>query len=177
MKMNYLYALAVLPLLFGAGKVMAADGATTGTHQDTRVLPVLVQVDSHGNVTRVDPASDLKPTMQKLLKQTLDDMITKPAHDAHGKPISSQFVANMKMQSVKRKDGGYGFKFTYVSAQPVPAGQWVWSHDPATHKVVLANQSMLSNMNDQNARARRSATRQAVHQRQMAAMAAHGNGH
>src|SRR5690348_2236478 len=46
-----------------------------------RVLPVLVQVDSHGQVREVSSSVALSPQYDRMLRQTLDQMITQPAKD------------------------------------------------------------------------------------------------
>jgi hypothetical protein len=92
-----------------------------------KVLPVLVQVDSHGKVTQVSPSVELAPRYDRLLRQTLDQMITRPAND-HGRPVASQFVINLGLQTSPRPDGNYDAKFVYVSTSPVPSGSWYWVH-------------------------------------------------
>ena len=49
-----------------------------------RVLPVLVQVDSHGQVREVSPSVALAPQYDRMLRQTLDQMLALYAwHGAH----------------------------------------------------------------------------------------------
>jgi len=102
-------------------------------------LPVLVQVDSHGKVTGASPAMDLSPKLTRLLRNNLDEMISRPAVDKHGRPISSQFVINLALQAAPRPDGRYDTRFAYVSMSPVPSGSWYWVHIDG-HRLALANQ-------------------------------------
>lgn len=106
-----------------------------------RVLPVLVQVDSHGQVREVSPSVALAPQYDRMLRQTLDQMITQPAKD-HGRPVASQFVINLGLQTTARADGKYDAHFVYVSASPVPAGSWYWVHIDG-HRLALANRNEL----------------------------------
>lgn len=103
-----------------------------------RVLPVLVQVDSHGKVTGVSPAIELAPRYDRLLRQTLDQMITRPAND-HGRAVASQFVINLGLQTSPRADGQYDARFVYVSTSPVPPGSWYWEHIDG-HRLALRSQ-------------------------------------
>jgi hypothetical protein len=103
------------------------------------VMPVLVHVDARGKVTDVSPSVELSPKVNRLLRQNLDELITKPATD-HGRPVSSQFVINLAMQASPRADGDYLARFVYVSSSPVPSGQWYWVHIDG-HRLALANRS------------------------------------
>ena len=55
-------------------------------------------------------------------------MISRPAMNKHGNPMSSQFVLNLVLDSTPRDDGSYDAQFRYASTQPVPPGRWGWSH-------------------------------------------------
>ncbi|HEU4671028.1 MAG TPA: hypothetical protein VFR91_09975 [Dyella sp.] len=101
------------------------------------VLPVLVRVDSHGKVTDVSSAVELTPHYERLLRATLDEMITRPASD-HGRPVASQFVIKLGLRATPRDDGKYDASFFYVAAQPVPAGRWIWQHEDG-HRLALVN--------------------------------------
>lgn len=127
------------------GALLASGAACADSmslnHFTPRVLPVLVQVDSHGTVRNVSSAVELSPRYDRLLRQTLDQMINQPAHD-HGHAVASQFVINLGLQATARPDGKYDAKFTYVSATPVPAGSWYWVHIDG-HRLALANRNEL----------------------------------
>lgn len=148
MKMKYSYVVFFLCLLFGTSIAMADNSSKEGAAP--RVLPVLVHVDNQGKITSMDPASKLQPGLKQLLRQTLDDMISKPAHDKHGNPIASQFIIDMEMQSIARADGKYSFKFKYLSAQPVPPGKWSWSQSKDGSRVALVNQVNGKNIINRN---------------------------
>jgi hypothetical protein len=104
-----------------------------------KVLPVLVQVNHLGKVTSVSSAVDLAPRYDRMLRQTLDQLITGPAHD-HGRAVASQFVINLDLQASPRPDGKYDARFVYVSTSPVPAGSWYWTHIDG-HRLALQSQS------------------------------------
>lgn len=136
--MKRLFVLVVCSLLVaGAGDAVAMSSQSINQFP-TRVLPVLVQVDSHGKVTDVSPSEELPPRYARLLRQTLDEMITKPAND-HGRPTASQFVMNLALQTSPRPDGQYDARFVYVSVAPVPAGSWYWEHIDG-HRLALRRQ-------------------------------------
>lgn len=106
-----------------AGAAMAASGSLSPFKP--KVVPVLVQVNSQGKVTSASPAIELSPVVRRLLDKNLGEMITKPAYD-RGKPVASQFVINLALQATPREEGNYDAQFAYVSAVPVPIGQWHW---------------------------------------------------
>jgi hypothetical protein len=114
------------------GLSVAGIGAAMATSQSLneftpKVLPVLVQVDRHGTVTALSPSIELSPRFDRLLRQTVDELITKPASD-HGHPVASQFVMNLALRTSPRPDGAYDVQFAYVSTSPVPPGSWYWVH-------------------------------------------------
>ena len=123
-------------LAVGAGAAHA-DGMSLNQFAH-RELPVLVQVDSHGIVTRASPAIELTPRFDRLLRETLGELITRPAMH-HGQPIASQFVMRLGMQTKQRPDGNYDASFVYRSASPVPAGQWAWRLEDG-HRLALVSQ-------------------------------------
>lgn len=137
MNMKQYRPLILLGLLVAAAPVVAADSMSIN-HFTPKVLPVLVQVDSHGRVTDVSPSVELAPRYDRLLRQALDEMITQPAKD-HGRPMSSQFVMNLALRTTPRADGRYDAKFVYVSTSPVPAGSWYWVHMDG-HRLALEMQ-------------------------------------
>src|SRR5574337_579407 len=128
-------AFAVLAVCSGA---VLADSASLNQFKP-RVMPVLVQVNSHGKVTGASPAMDLSPKLTRLLRENLDEMINQSATDKHGHPMSSQFVINLALLAIPREEGDYDARFAYVSVSPVPAGSWYWVHIDG-HRLALANQ-------------------------------------
>lgn len=151
MNMKSLCVTVAAALLLGvAGSATAASSiyaASTGPESlnqfTPHVLPVLVKVDDQGKVTEVSPAYKLRPKFRRLLRKTLDEMITAPAHQ-DGHAIASQFVINMVTKATPRDDGKYDFGFTYVSTQPVPSGSWYWNHIDG-HRLALVRQGAFQN--------------------------------
>lgn len=125
MKLRQLSALAGL-LALGSGTAMA--GSDSLNHFNTKYLPVLVQVDSHGKVTDASAAMELAPKLKRLLYQNLGEMITSPATNKHGRAIASQFIINLELQATPLDDGNFDTKFAYISTAPVPNGSWYWVH-------------------------------------------------
>ncbi len=129
-------------LLFGmlslaASAALASSGSLTEFRP--KVMPVLVQVNAQGKVTDASPAMELSPRLRRLLLQNLNEMIVKPATD-HGRPVSSQFVANLALHTTPRSGGDYDAQFVFVSSSPVPAGSWYWVHIDG-RRLVLASQN------------------------------------
>lgn len=124
--MNLIKSSIALSLLAACFCATAAE-PTEPDNSQAKVVPVLVQVNSHGKVTGVDPGIHLTPKFSQLLRKNLAEMITKPAVDKHGKPISSQFVMTLSVQTTPRAGGEYDTRFKYVSASPVPAGPLHWA--------------------------------------------------
>lgn len=126
-----------LGLLVAGSTVHAESWSLNGFRP--HVLPVLVQVDAEGKVTSVSPSIELSPVVDRLLRSSLDEMITKPAM-RHGKPVTSQFVINLALKTVPHEGGGYDASFAYVSAKPVPSGSWYWQHEDG-HRLALVNRN------------------------------------
>jgi hypothetical protein len=124
-------------LVFSSSAAMASSGSLNEFRPG--VMPVLVHVDSRGQVTDVSPSAELSPKVSRLLRQSLDEMISKPA-TRHGRPISSQFVINLAVQASPRAEGDYLARFVYVSSSPVPSGSWYWVHIDG-HRLALANRN------------------------------------
>lgn len=127
--------LLVAMLVAGTGAAMASSASLNEFRP--KVLPVLVQVNAHGKVTDASPTMELTPQLRRLLLQNLDEMIVGPA-SAHGRPVSSQFVANMVLRTTPRSEGGYNAQFVFVSSSPVPSGSWYWVHVDG-HRLALAS--------------------------------------
>lgn len=133
--MNKLTLIVASTLLsFGASAAMAES---MSLNQFTpRFMPVLVQVNALGKVTNVSPSVDLTPQMSRLLRSNLDELISGPA-TLKGKPISSQFVINLTLNTKAREQGDYAAQFSYLSSSPVPSGSWYWVHIDG-HRLALA---------------------------------------
>lgn len=122
----------------GAASVSAKEDTPT----DSRVMPVLVDVNTKGEVTEVTPAYKLRPPLERLLRDTVQKVVTKPALE-HGKPVSCQFVLNLEMITTARDDGKYGLKLKYISRQALPPGGWYWvrTSEPGHHNLALASKT------------------------------------
>lgn len=129
---------AIFGVLLVCSGATLAESASLNEFQP-KVMPVLVQVNSHGKVTDVSPAIALSPRINRLLRANLDEMISKPAVDKHGHPMSSQFIINLALQASPLDNGNYDARFSYVSTASVPAGSWYWVHVDG-HRVALARQ-------------------------------------
>ncbi len=122
--------------LFGAMGTASASGALSLDKGDkgslnafpVHAVPVLVNVNSKGRITDLASAYQLSPSLNRLLRKNVEEMISQPAVDQTGRAIPSQFVLNLVLDSSQRDDGNYDTLFRYVSTQPVPAGRWAWAH-------------------------------------------------
>ena len=119
-------SLALGALIILPGTVAAASASLSAFAP--KVLPVLVQVDAQGKVTGASPAVELPPRLERLLRANLDEMISAPAIDKKGRPMSSQFIVNLTLRTSPRPDGDYEVNFAYLSTAPVPPGSWYWVH-------------------------------------------------
>ncbi|WP_426700268.1 hypothetical protein ACPPVV_12780 [Rhodanobacter sp. Col0626] len=133
-----------LPLVFfgmlavGSGVAVASSGSLN--EFKPRVMPVLLQVNAQGRITDASPSTELSPQLNRLLMQNLAEMISKPATDRRGRPMSSQFIINVALQASPRPEGDYDARFAYVSSNPVPSGSWYWVHIDG-HRLALANRN------------------------------------
>lgn len=118
-----------------------------------KVLPVLVHVNAQGKVTQVSSSIELRPRFDRLLRESLDQMISKPA-TYHGHPVASQFVITLGMKATPRPDGRYDASLFYVSSKPVPSGSWLWEHVDG-HRLALVNRDVLRDANRRRARGNR----------------------
>ena len=134
--------LTSLSAVFGVLAICAVTAAAQSASLDQfrpKVLPVLVQVNAHGQITSASPAFELTPSLTRLLRTNLDEMINRPATDKQGRPMASQFVMNLAVQATPHSKGEYNVNFAYVSTSPVPAGSWYWVHIDG-HRLALAPQ-------------------------------------
>lgn len=133
------WILAIAAALLISGNAFAQNMSLTQFPH--RVEPVLLKVDTQGAITSMSPAYKLTPKLENLLRSNLGEMISKPATDKAGKPISSQFIMNVALDAQKRADGNYDVRFAYVSTSPVPPGSWYWLHLDGD-RLALASQDM-----------------------------------
>ncbi|GLQ98162.1 hypothetical protein [Dyella mobilis] len=135
---------ALIVVLLGSMNAIADGPATLGYANNHDIEPVLVHVNAQGKITDISPAYKLSPDLMKLLRSNLADMIHTPAKDKDGKPMASQFIINLALQTDALSTGGYNVHFAYVSASPVPTGSWYWGHD-STGKLGLVSRDVLNN--------------------------------
>lgn len=86
-----------------------------------RVMPVVVQVDTQGQVTDILPSEQLTPWQRQMLLKQLDAWIVKPAI-VKGHPVASRFIIEVAMRAKPRKDGKYDASFVYVRSLPLAYG-------------------------------------------------------
>lgn len=126
--------------------VAQADNPTPPQEPQQRVLPVLVKLNTQGRVTDVNPASRLPPKIDRLLRTNITELFGNPANtpapgDSDG---SRQFIANMT--TVATPNGSedlHTVHFALVSTQPVPIGNWYWSHMDG-RRLALVNRNLPS---------------------------------
>ena len=130
--------LGIFTVLLGtSGVAVAGTGSLNGFK--SHFLPVLVRVNAKAKVVDASPAEKLPPQIERLMRNNLDEMIIKPANDKHGRPMASQFIINLVLQTTPTADGNYDAQFTYLSTAPVPPGSWYWVHIDG-HRLALASQ-------------------------------------
>jgi hypothetical protein len=121
--------------MFGCGLTMAGigAGATDQPQISAKESPasegqmgVVVSVDANGHVTHVQHVQKLPPEIEKLLRETLDKWITKPAI-VNGRRADSAIFMNVVLRSKQRTDGNYEASFDYISSQPAPHGEKYYS--------------------------------------------------
>lgn len=96
---------------------------------DTRVLPVFVQVNAEGEVTRILPAEPLAPKFNRMLDATIRGWIKKPAM-VKGHAVNSSMIMRVALNVQPRSDGNYDLAYHYVSGTAVPmasaSSYWRW---------------------------------------------------
>jgi hypothetical protein len=122
--------LASMPFATLASGRLALDKGDAGalTPFPERILPVLVRVDANGRIDEIAPAYRLSPAFNRVLQDSIEEMIQGPALDEQGRRIPSQFILNLVLETSPREDGDYDASFRYASTQPVPSGRWGWNH-------------------------------------------------
>ncbi len=120
---------------------LAALAESASLDQPTlRFIPVLVQVNAVGKVVNVSPSADLPRSLDRVLRNNLDEMISGPAI-LNGKAVPSQLVVNLELQTTPQTEGKYSAQFAYVSSAPVPAGSWYWAHTSGRRPILTERRS------------------------------------
>ncbi len=122
--MKRISALILLGSLAAAGGA-AATGSQSLNESQSGVMPVLVQVNANGKVTRVSPATALAPRYQRLLRHNIEALVSGPAMNRH-KAVSRQVVMNVALKTTPRPDGSYDAHFAYVSMSALPSMPMHW---------------------------------------------------
>ncbi|MEP7185269.1 MAG: hypothetical protein ABI767_05460 [Rhodanobacter sp.] len=133
--MKLLSTMVLLGAMTATGSA-AATGSFSLNQFNSGVMPVLVQVNARGKVTRVSPSTQLAPRYERLLRKNIEELVTGPARNRN-RQVSSQFVMNVTLKTTPRADGSYDAQFAYVSAKPVPAGPMHWVSIDG-HRLALA---------------------------------------
>lgn len=137
MKLSYALTLTAA-LLLAASWTPAMSSHPAGSNQ--RLLPVLVNVNTKGEVTDISPAYKVRPGFNHALRETLKKMVTKPAM-VKGKPVRSQFVATFALIPTTSADGKSTVTLKYLKSQALPPDTWYWVHrKPPNDQLALANQ-------------------------------------
>lgn len=124
MEMKRLFA-GILASALTAASFGSAATVITVAYPQSGVMPVLVTVDKSGKITRVLSTERLKPSLEHLLRNNLQEMI-QPTVAAVGKGVASQFVVRVRLNNTPRVDGAYDVQFVGVEAKQVPMGNWYW---------------------------------------------------
>ena len=122
--MKRLSVLVLIGALTAVGSA-AATGSFSLNEFKSGVMPVLVQVNALGRVTRLSSSTQLSPRYQRLLRENIGELVTGPAKERN-KAVSSQFVLNVTLKTTPRTDGSYDAQFVYVSIKPLPFGPMHW---------------------------------------------------
>lgn len=101
------------------------------------VMPVLVSVDKHGDVTRIQSSQTLKPSLNRLLRKNLKEMITGPGVK-DDQAINTQIVLRMTLKRTPLEDGRVAVSFVPVDGKVVPKGAWAWKLDGGRYALVDA---------------------------------------
>lgn len=132
------YLVPILVALTVIGITAVAASPSSDQSANSRFIPVLVNVDTHGTVTKVDPAVKMRPTQTRELKETIAKMISKPAMK-NGHAVNSQFVMKFAVESPA--DGSQKYSLRYLSVKSLPPGTWHWvvSDESGPHRFALAS--------------------------------------
>lgn len=134
------FALSIAILQVFSVAAWAAEPADTqaappATEPSSKVISVLVRVSDEGHITKILPSTRLTPELNRLLSNTLNQWITKPAI-VNKHPAESQMVVNVAMQMIPRPDGAADASFKYVASFPAPMSAARWVNDG--HELTLA---------------------------------------
>lgn len=121
---------------------LAQDPSTSSTKPG--VISALVTVNKQGKVTDVSTPMPLAPAFDRLLRQNISELIAAPAHK-DGKPITSQLVLKMSLDTTQRPDGNYDTKFIAIDSQSIPSGTWYWRLTDGNRYVLVDRNNLQQN--------------------------------
>jgi hypothetical protein len=125
-----------------AGPAMADSMSIT--QFKPRVMPVLVEVNAHGHVTKILPSTQLTPKLQRLLAENIKQWVVRPA-SVKGHQVDSQVIMQVALKAVPVEGNKYDVSFTYVSMVQSPFGaaaHWVWKDG---HELALVSDDAATN--------------------------------
>lgn len=102
------------------------------------LVPVLVRVNKHGQVTSVSAPIRLKASWSRLLRENISEMVTAPAMK-DGKGVDSQVIFMVALQTSERVDGDYDASFTAREIRPAPSGSFSWKVQDGRYSLVDYN--------------------------------------
>lgn len=132
-------SLMVCALAALAGPVLADSMSLT--QFKPQVMPVLVEVNTQGHVTKLLPSVHLSPKLEHLLRQSIEQWVVKPA-SIKGRAVDSQVIMKVALEAVPVKGSkSYEASFAYVSMVQSPFGasaHWAWKDG---HELALVSDS------------------------------------
>jgi len=111
----FMIALSAIALPLSATELTVAQ-------YERDVVPVLVSINKDGKVSNMVVSQRLKPSMNRLLRETTDVVAAAAAE----KGVSSQIVLRVRLENTKREDGQYDVRFVPLDFKAVPKGPWSW---------------------------------------------------
>ncbi|WP_217645842.1 hypothetical protein [Pseudoxanthomonas sp. GM95] len=122
----------------GASAQMALPEGITISPVSSDLVPVLVKVNKQGEVTSVSAPIRLKAAWSRLMRENISEMITAPAMK-DGKPVNSQVIFIMAIETAPRADGNYDASFTTREIRQAPTGTFSWKVQDGRYSLVDNN--------------------------------------
>jgi hypothetical protein len=129
----------IVTLGFASGLAMASP--QDGNRAVNRVIPVLLNINTKGKVTEVNPGYRLRPNFKQFLNGQLKKIAVKPAMEK-GKPVSRQYLLMLALKAAPREGDNYSVNLKLLSSKalPIGLGPWHWVHGDG-HHLALASPS------------------------------------
>lgn len=122
----------------GASAQMALPEGITIAPVSADLVPVLVKVNKHGEVTSVSAPIRLGASWSRLLRENIGEMVTAPAM-RDGKPVNSQVIFMVALNTAERTDGNYDASFTAREIRAAPSGNFSWKIQDGRYSLVDYN--------------------------------------